>query len=107
MSLSSNASEKPPPYDEPANEVWDPTILVLDDTTIHADSTDSAPLYRLSRAVAVLTVSTKEVEFERVERNVKTKADEPAVKCRSRHIYNLKYMTKVPGGLGAHVNGWE
>jgi hypothetical protein len=107
MSFDSNALEKPPPYDKPANEIWEPTILVLADTTIHAESTDSAPLYRLSRAVGVLTSSTKEVEFERVERTVKTKADEPVIKPHARHIYNLKYMTKVPGGLGAQVNGWE
>jgi hypothetical protein len=97
----------PPAYDEPPRDVWEPTILVLADTTIHAESTKSAPLYYLSRAVAVLTSSTKVVEFERVERTIKTNADEPGVKPRSRHVYNLKYMTKVPGGFGAQVDGWE
>jgi hypothetical protein len=84
----SNAPEEPPAYDEPANKVWEPIILVLADTTIHAESTDSMPLYRLSRAVAVLTASTQEDEFERVERTVKTRDEEPVVKPRSRHIYN-------------------
>ncbi|PVH95304.1 hypothetical protein DM02DRAFT_618000 [Periconia macrospinosa] len=107
MSLYSNILENPPAYKEPTNEVWEPAILILADTTIYAESTDSAPLYRLSRAVATLTASTKEVEFERVEHTVEAKFDEPVVKPRSRHIYTLKYMTKVPGGLGARVDGWE
>jgi hypothetical protein len=39
------------------------------------------------------------VEFERVERTIKTSGGEPAVKPRSRHIYNLKYAKDAPGGL--------
>lgn len=107
MSFDLNISEGPPAYDELDNEVWEPTTLSLVGTTIHAGSTDSVPLYRLSRAVAMLTTSTEKVDFERIEHTVKTQSDEPVITPRSRHIYTLKYMTKVPGGLGARVNGWD
>ena len=108
-SLESNTPESQTTYDKFTNEIWEPTALILDGTTIYAESTDSVPepLYHLSRAVAFLTVSTKEVEFERIERTTKTNSDERIIKPRSRHIYTLKYITKVPGGFGAPVVGWE
>jgi hypothetical protein len=99
MSLNFNDPERPPAYGEHNSDVWEPIILILADTTIHAESIDSAPLYRLSRAVAVITKATKEVEFERVERSVRTESDEPVVKPRSRHIYDLQYKSRL--------NGWD
>lgn len=107
MSLLADTPESLPAYDGYTSEVWEPTILILAGLTIHAESADLVPLYRLSRAVAVITASTKEVEFERIEHTVKVKSDEPVVKPRPRHIYTLKYRTKVPGGLGTPVIGWE
>ena len=98
MSLEDNIQGHPPAYDdEPSKELWEPTILVLAGTTIHAESADTAPLYRLSRAVAHITVATKEVEFKRVERTVNTKADEPVIVPRSRHIYTLFCLGKGNG----------
>jgi hypothetical protein len=99
MSPDSGSLEDPPTYSNITNEVWEPTILVLAELAIHAESIDSAPLYRLNRAVARITHSTKHVEFERVERAVKMSDDEPIIKPRSRHIYNLKIIKGVPGGL--------
>jgi hypothetical protein len=96
-----SSSPFPPSYNEVVNdtaddnELWGPTILVLADLSVHAESVDEAPLYRLNRAVACITASTKQVEFERVERTVKTSTDEPVIKLRSRHIYNLKYLRKM------------
>jgi hypothetical protein len=99
MSPHSSSSEDPPSYSNITNEIWEPTILVLNELTIHAESVDSAPLYQLNRAVARITRSTQRVEFERVERTVKMSDDEPMVKPRSRHIYNLHVIGGVPGGL--------
>ena len=99
MSFDYTSPENPPSYDDDDDELWEPTILVLADLTVHAESVDSAPLYRLNRAVASITQSTKQVEFERVERTVKGSTDEPVVRPRSRHIYNLKYMRNPPGSL--------
>jgi hypothetical protein len=92
MTLDSTSPKSPPPYDEVVNELWDPTFLVLSDLSIHAESVDAAPLYQLNRAVATITQATKQVEFERIERKIKTNAEEPVVKPRSRHIYNLKII---------------
>jgi hypothetical protein len=97
--LQRDSPENPPSYEDASDEVWPPTILVLAGTSIHAESADSAPLYQINRAVASLTSATREVEFERVERTVKTTGGEPVVKPRMRHIYNLKYTKDSPGGL--------
>jgi len=113
MSLNpdTQAPESPPTYTESGltNDVWEPTILVLNKTTIHRESTTSPALYRLSRAVSAITAATKIVEFERIEHTVKTKLAsndlEPVVKPRSRHIYNLRYWRR-PTGLSALIVGW-
>jgi hypothetical protein len=99
MSPDSGSLEDPPTYSNITNEIWEPTILVLAETCIHAESVDSAPLYQLNRAVARITRATAQVEFERVERTVKMSDYEPVVKPRSRHIYNLHMVNGVPGGL--------
>lgn len=88
----------PPSYDEVV-DVCQPTILILAGQSIHAESADSAPLYRLNRGVTSLTHATQNVEFQRVQYSVKTTPDgEPTVKPRERHVYNLKHNHKVPGG---------
>jgi len=90
MPPKNNIQDTLPAYTgEASTEIWEPAILVLAGTTIHAESADTAPLYRLSRAVANLTISTKEVEFRRIERSVKTRAEEPVVVPQSRHIYDI------------------
>lgn len=113
MSLNpdTQAPESPPTYTESelTNDIWEPTILVLNKTTIHRESTNSPALYRLSRAVSAITAVTKVVELERIEHTVKTKLAsndlEPVVKPRSHHIYNLRYWRR-PTGLGALMVGW-
>lgn len=104
--MSSQASPQPglPSYTESTHDVdkiWDPTILVLGGLSIHAESVHTPALYHISRAVAVITGSTKQVEFERVELVVRDGTEEPVVKPRSRHIYNLKYVAQIPGGIGS------
>jgi hypothetical protein len=107
MSMDSRLSEDPPTYDDQENEMLHPVAFIIAGTNILAESTDSVPLYSLSRAVAMLTTSTAEVAFERIERQIKVTSDEPMIKTRARHIYTLKYITTIPGGLGARVHGWE
>ncbi|KAF2746595.1 hypothetical protein M011DRAFT_468301 [Sporormia fimetaria CBS 119925] len=102
--MSSNA-DNPPAYNEPPNTTLEPTTFLLSETNILTETPNPTPLYTLSRAVARLTKATKEVEFSRIEHTVTSPSDEPQDKPRARHIYNLKYMVEVPGGLGAKVNG--
>lgn len=97
--------EDPPPYDDPEdddiNKTLDPTILVLSGQSIHAESADSAPLYELSRSVAKLSYATSEIELRRVDRIVRTNAnDEPAIRPRARHIYDLKHARRFEPMLG-------
>lgn len=99
------SSELPPSYDSltdtSANELLQPTILVLAGQSIHAESANSAPLYQLNRGIASLSHATQEVEFSRVERTVRTGSyGEPAIKPRVRHVYNLRYIGGgAPGSL--------
>lgn len=85
--------EDPPSYEDVANgdsnEMMQPTILILAGQTIHAESADSAPLYRVNRGVASLTRATVEVEFERLERRIRDENGEPVMRQRSRQIYDL------------------
>lgn len=99
-------SNEPPPYDDPeddaVNKTLDPTILVLSGQSIHAESADAAPLYQLTRGVVHLTYATSEVELRRIDRVVKTDAnDEPEIKPRSRHIYDLKHLKGLHGTLSS------
>jgi hypothetical protein len=91
--------ETPPTYEDAVNEICQPTILVLAAQSIHAESANSAPLYQLSLAVESLTPVTSQVEFQRVERTVKTNACQPTVKPRARHIYNLRYVRNTLDGV--------
>ncbi|KAI3394327.1 hypothetical protein diail_2879 [Diaporthe ilicicola] len=91
--------DKPPSYDE-VIDVCQPTILILAGQSIHAESADSAPLYQLNRGIATLSHATQSVEFQRVQYTVRTTSGGgPAVKPRERHIYNLRHIAKVPGGI--------
>jgi hypothetical protein len=101
---TANFSEQPPSYvdatDNDVNEILQPTILVLAGQSIHAESAASAPLYQLDRGIASLGHATQQVEFERVDRTIKTSSDgEPSIKPRARHIYNLKHQKNSPGGI--------
>lgn len=99
MASTLETPENPPPYEDVDNEICAPIILVLGDLSVHAENAESAPLYKLDRAVGSIRQATKQVEFSRVERKVKMGDEEPTFKPQSRHIYNLKYTEKPPGGL--------
>lgn len=98
-------ADEPPAYDDlegGASKTLDPAILVLSGQSIHAESADTAPLYQITRGVTNLTYATSEVELRRVDRVVATDDDgEPAVKPRSRHIYDLKHLKGLHGTLSS------
>lgn len=105
MSAGSHPND-PPSYDDPkdddVNKTLDPTILVLSGQSIHAESANAALLYQLTRGVVKLTYTTSEVELRRVDRVVETDDnDEPAIKPRSRHIYDLKHIKGIHGTLSS------
>lgn len=90
-------AQDPPPYDEPeeddANKTVQPTIHVLSGQSIHAESTDAAPLYQLTRGIAKLTYATSKVELSRVDRVVRTDVNgEPEIRQRARHIYDVRHL---------------
>lgn len=98
----------PPAYDEPeaddVNKTLDPHILILSGQSIHAESADAAPLYELSRGVAKLGYATPEVSLRRVDRVVRTDAnDEPAIRHRSRPIYDLKNAKAVHAAISSEL----
>lgn len=72
-----------------------PQILVLNGQTIHSASPNSDVLYSLSRGIASLGHATSQVTLERVV----ARDGDPASKPRPQHMYNLKHLTKAPGGL--------
>ncbi|CAI4213544.1 unnamed protein product [Parascedosporium putredinis] len=79
-----------------------PTIHVLVGQTIHAESADAPLLYRLNRGVASLSHATSEVELERVDRRFHSSADAaPAMRERTRHIYDLRLVKGVHGTLSS------
>jgi len=104
---STSLHERPQCPGEPVNEILEPTTLILDGTTIHAESTDLSPFYRLSRDVTKITQATKEVDIERIEQRAPNLIEKSATKPRSRHIFTIKYMVKVPGGIGAAVSEYS
>jgi hypothetical protein len=96
------ASELPPSYEDAASKdseaILQPTIHVLAGQSIHAESASAAPLYKLNRGIATLSHATSEVEFERVDRTVRTDAnDEPSIRPRTRHIYDLCRVNGIFG----------
>lgn len=103
MSLDNH--DQPPSYDDVANDVnpiLQPTIHVLVGQTIHAESADAPLLYRLNRGVASLSHTTSEVELERVDRGFHSSADaSPAMRERTRHIYDLRLVKGVNGTLSS------
>ncbi|KAK5632360.1 hypothetical protein RRF57_008074 [Xylaria bambusicola] len=102
MSAKIGTADRLPCYTEttaatdPTDDVIEPTILVLAGQTIHAESASSAPLYHLDRGIASLTSATPKVTLERVERTVRTSADnEPSLRDRRRHIFTLEHSTAI------------
>lgn len=88
---------KPPSYDDLD---FQPTILVLAGQSIHAESADTETLYKMNRGISSLTHATQQVDFEGVERAVRTTVnDEPTIKTRDRLIYILRHQKSTPGGL--------
>ncbi|RYO84430.1 hypothetical protein DL762_005657 [Monosporascus cannonballus] len=92
--------DEPPPYEMDDGNVSDgivqPVILVLAGQSIHAESSESAPLYEVNRGVSSLSHVDTAVEFSRVEHNVRTNPDgTPLIKQRGRHLYNLVQVKDV------------
>lgn len=87
----------PPAYDEEqphdkypdSDELQEPSILIISGHSIYAESAQSPELYKLNRGVTNLTYATSNVELTRVERSVRRSSDEPTIKLRERHIYDL------------------
>jgi hypothetical protein len=86
----------PPAYDKEApdaggqgDEMQDPAILIVSGQSIFAESVNSPELYRLNRGITSLSYATSNVEMARIERTVRQKSDDPTIKQRERHIYNI------------------
>ena len=106
MTADIDAHDQPPAYDDGAsndvNALVPPTIHVLAGQSIRAESAHGAPLYQLDRGIATLSYATSEVEFMRVDRLVMQDAnDEPTIKPRTRHIYDIKHIKGVYGTLSS------
>ncbi|KAK9772091.1 hypothetical protein AB5N19_11713 [Seiridium cardinale] len=102
--------EDPPPYSaqdqDCADELVDPTILILVGSSVHAEAATSPPLYSLSHSIDSLTGSESLVVLERYINTVRTGADEvPRIACRKRHIYDLKHLPPVLSPNFAFVLG--
>ncbi|TLD04949.1 uncharacterized protein PgNI_09196 [Pyricularia grisea] len=65
MGMALPSYETAPPLD---TNILDPTTLLLAAQAIHAQTTDSPPLYRLSLGISDLTDLTTSVDLMRVER---------------------------------------
>ncbi|RYP61439.1 hypothetical protein DL771_010139 [Monosporascus sp. 5C6A] len=92
--------DEPPPYESDevniSDEIVQPVTLVLAGQSIHAESSESAPLYEVNRGVSSLSYVDTTVEFSRIEHNVRTGPDEtPLIKQRSRHLYNLVHVKEA------------
>lgn len=110
-SLSMASSSRPPVANANANEAapeptpsqtnCPPQTLVLRGQSIHAESQAWPPLYLVDRGISSLGHSTSQVALERVIASAQSISADPAnvSKLRSHHIYNLKHLTKAPGGL--------
>lgn len=86
-------ADRPPCY---AEDVIQPTILVLAGQTIHAESAASESLYHLDRGIASLTTATSKVTLERVERTMRTSSDnEPSLRDRRRHAFTLEHSSAI------------
>ncbi|KAI1294010.1 hypothetical protein F5Y03DRAFT_373551, partial [Xylaria venustula] len=97
MQSEVETTDRPPSYVEaapansPADDVIQPTILVLAGQSIHAETASRAPLYHVDRGVASLSRLTSKVTFERVEHTVRTSADnEPSLCDHRRHVFTLE-----------------
>ncbi|KAK3935256.1 hypothetical protein QBC46DRAFT_54906 [Diplogelasinospora grovesii] len=103
------APESPPSYNrypDDANDTWQPTIFVLNKKSIHAESADSPPLYKLSVGCSEFgltqaVTSQVELELKRLERTALTSktTGETTISTRQRHIYNLNQIKDACGGL--------
>ena len=83
----------PPCY---AEDVIQPTTLVLAGQIIHAESAASESLYHLDRGIASLTTATSKVTLERVERTMRTSSDnEPSLRDRRRHVFTLEHPSAI------------
>lgn len=93
----------PPPYSARDDttaaadaELVDPTILIIEGRSIHAESAASPPLYALSHDMRQLTESDSLVALHRVDRTVRIGADDvPRTASRNRHVYDLKHLPPV------------
>lgn len=109
--MSDNVQEAAPPpsYEEAIQEnpsdVIPPSLLSVDGQSITAQGPqDETPtvVYQLNRGIASLSHATSEVKFERlvtVVSDAEHEAGGATSKRRRRHVYNLKYIHKAPGGL--------
>ncbi|KAI1388577.1 uncharacterized protein F4822DRAFT_429196 [Hypoxylon trugodes] len=95
--------DDPPPYiagnRNDADEILQPTILILAGQFIRAQSADGTPLYELSRDVRASPTSDTllaQVSLERLIHNVRMNSDgTPRVLHRSKHIFELKHLPSV------------
>ncbi|KAJ3473048.1 hypothetical protein NLG97_g10547 [Lecanicillium saksenae] len=108
MSDEIESGPLPPSYreviEEKESDVIPPSLLSVDGQSITTQASQDEPAaiaYQLNRGISSLSHATSEVTFERlvVPQN---DSDEKAVASasrRKRHIYNLKYIHRAPGGL--------
>ncbi|KAI1325735.1 hypothetical protein F5Y16DRAFT_401065 [Xylariaceae sp. FL0255] len=109
MDLQNENLDCPLPYAEAApaegpaaDDVIQPTILVLAGQTIHAETASCTPLYHLDRGIASLSRVTEKVTFERVEHKVRTSVNnEPSLRDHRRHVYTLERLWTVYNKLPA------
>lgn len=87
----------PPLYSEQRDdpdEILQPTIFILNDRFVHAETANSTPLYELSRQIHAQGAATTIIEFERLSYRVRTSADgtPSAITKRSKQLYNLTHL---------------
>lgn len=96
MSSKAETSDRPPSYAEATSrdktdDILGPVILILAGQAIYAENASTAPLYHLDRGIESLSRATTKVTFERVERIVRTNAqNEPSLRYHRRHVFDLE-----------------
>ncbi|KAM7216809.1 hypothetical protein V8F06_007786 [Rhypophila decipiens] len=104
---SSAPTDLPPAYHEQRydpDEIMQPTIYVLADDHIFAESCSGSPRYRLSRVIHAQGKATSTIELSRVDKRIRELSDgTPNVTTRERHIYNMHYLTHFREALQCEV----
>ncbi|KAF5857017.1 hypothetical protein ETB97_006408 [Aspergillus alliaceus] len=95
----------PPPYEEIGNkrqdDILNPAVLTLANQSIHAETTPSTPLYRISQDITSTHQKFSSLKFERIETPLSLQPDSKS-SPEAQHLFFLahpahaQYRTDIP-----------